>query len=189
MAIYTLAQLKGLAANAGFSDPTTAAAIAEAESSGNSTVVNSIGCVGLWQVNSVAWRAQGWTVQSLQDPVQNAQAAYAVYQAQGWQAWTTYTSGAYKKYMPAATSAKATGGTNTANGGLGNSTDTTSTSTLSDTENLIQKISDPKFWERVAYVLIGVILVIMALVKMGAQNKSIQTVAKAAGKVAEVAAV
>jgi hypothetical protein len=64
-----------------------------AESSGRTDVVNSIGCVGLWQINQpVHVKAHPtWTVKWLQDPVNNAKAAKVIYASQGWAAWEAYT--------------------------------------------------------------------------------------------------
>lgn len=74
-------------------DPDVWAAVAMAESSGRTDVVNSIGCVGLWQINQpVHVRSHPtWTVKWLQNPVNNAKAAAVIYRAQGWSAWEAYT--------------------------------------------------------------------------------------------------
>jgi hypothetical protein len=100
----TIDQLAALAHSAGFTadQSRTMAAIAMAESSGNVTVVNSIGATGLWQINQPVWDKQypSWTKAYLQDPLNNAKAAKTVFDAKGLTAWTVYTSGAYKKYLP-----------------------------------------------------------------------------------------
>lgn len=69
------------------------AAVAMAESSGSTTVVNSIGCVGLWQINQPVHVKSHptWTVRWLQDPVNNAKAAKVIHASQGWRAWEAYT--------------------------------------------------------------------------------------------------
>jgi hypothetical protein len=74
-------------------DPDVWAAIAMAESSGRTDVVNSIGCVGLWQINQPAHvkAHPTWTVAWLQNPVNNAKAAAVIYRAQGFSAWEAYT--------------------------------------------------------------------------------------------------
>lgn len=74
-------------------DPEVWAAIAMAESSGRTDVVNSIGCVGLWQINQPAHvkAHPTWTVAWLQNPVNNARAAAVTYRAQGFGAWEAYT--------------------------------------------------------------------------------------------------
>ena len=69
------------------------AAVAMAESSGRTDVVNSIGCVGLWQINQPVHikTHPTWTVAWLQNPVNNAKAAAVIYRAQGMKAWEAYT--------------------------------------------------------------------------------------------------
>lgn len=74
-------------------DPEVWAAIAMAESSGRTDIVNSIGCVGLWQINQPAHVGSHptWTVSWLSNPLNNAKAAAVVYRAQGFGAWEAYT--------------------------------------------------------------------------------------------------
>ena len=96
------AELQALASNAGFSDPSTAAAIALAESSGNPNAVGDLnitgGSVGLWQINLKAHPE--YTAAQLTDPQTNANAAFAVFQAAGgFSPWTTYNTGAYQAYL------------------------------------------------------------------------------------------
>lgn len=88
-------------------DPEVWAAIAMAESSGRTDVINSLGCVGLWQINQPAHIGSHptWTVQWLQNPVNNAKAAAVVYREQGFSAWEAYTgpsghgsSGPWRQY-------------------------------------------------------------------------------------------
>jgi hypothetical protein len=99
--------LRQLAQQAGFqgSDINTAAAIAEAESSGNPAAVGDLnltpgGSVGLWQINLVAHPQ--YTAAQLMNPLTNAQAAYAIYKAAGYSftPWSTYKNGAYAQYLP-----------------------------------------------------------------------------------------
>lgn len=94
MPTLSQAQIAMVARSAGLpGDPEVWAAVAMAESSGRTDVVNSIGCVGLWQINQPAHVGSHptWTVKWLQDPVNNAKAAKAVYASQGWSAWEAYT--------------------------------------------------------------------------------------------------
>ena len=100
---YSYAQLEGLWIQAGGSKVLAPlmAAIALAESSGNSDAINPVDnggtqtSVGLWQVSTgthdypAAWLT----------PLGNAQEAVAKLQSQGITAWGTYTSGAYKQYL------------------------------------------------------------------------------------------
>lgn len=101
MATLNKAQIQTIAIAAGLSQPGLMAAVAMAESSGRTDVVNSIGCVGLWQINQPVWvkSRPTWTKAWLKNPVNNARAAKVIYGLQGLQAWEAYTNGAYKKYM------------------------------------------------------------------------------------------
>lgn len=97
---YNYAQLEGIWIQAGGSAGAApiAAAIAMAESGGNSTATNndSNGSTdrGLWQVNSVHGS------QSTYDVMGNARAAVAISSnGTNWSPWTTYSSGAYRRYL------------------------------------------------------------------------------------------
>jgi hypothetical protein len=111
MTVYSYAQLEQLWINAGGSPAAApvAAAIAEAESGGNSlaaypgtTVAPGQGsnsdATGLWQILGVP---PGFTPAQLTDPVANAQMAVAKYKGAGNQftPWVTYTNGAYLPYV------------------------------------------------------------------------------------------
>jgi hypothetical protein len=65
--------------------------IAMAESSGRTDVVNSIGCVGLWQINQpVHVKAHpSWTRTWLQNPGNNARAAKVLYSQSGTAPWVS----------------------------------------------------------------------------------------------------
>ena len=94
MPTLSQAQISMIARSAGLpGDPDIWAAVAMAESSGRTDVVNSIGCVGLWQINQPVHvrRHPQWTVAWLQNPVNNARAAKEIYRSQGWAAWEAYT--------------------------------------------------------------------------------------------------
>lgn len=105
MPILSGPQLVQLAINAGF--PTdvapTMAAIALAESSGNSDAVsppnrNGSRDRGLWQINDRAW-APLFNDFRWQDPQQNASMAFIVYTRQGITAWSVYNSGRYRMFL------------------------------------------------------------------------------------------
>jgi hypothetical protein len=103
---YSYAQLEGLWIQAGGS-PSMAplmAAIAEAESGGESTATGGVGEKGLWQINPAAWGSL-----ATYDPLGNARAAVHVLQAQGLGAWSTYTSGAYKAFINGSTTPQTSG--------------------------------------------------------------------------------
>ena len=98
MTHYSYSQLEGLWINAGGSKSLAPvmAAIAEAESGGNSDAYNSSGASGLWQIlGAVNPADQG----NLFSPQTNAKEAVLKYKSQGLTAWTTYVSGAYKAYL------------------------------------------------------------------------------------------
>jgi hypothetical protein len=72
------------------------AAIAMAESSGESTAHNPSGASGLWQILGAVNPADQ---PHLFDPQVNAHEAVLKLQSQGLGAWETYTNGAYKKFL------------------------------------------------------------------------------------------
>lgn len=102
MAQYSKPQLEQLWAevNPGTGNPHLMAAIAMAESSGNSGAVNSIGACGLWQI----YPYEAGCI----NPVINARMAGEKLRGQGLDAWETYTNGSYSQYLT---------GTSTATGG------------------------------------------------------------------------
>jgi hypothetical protein len=107
------AQIQAVAANAGFTGPdlATAVAIALAETlpSGNERSYNpetdapggtpvGKGSYGLWQI--YLKDHPEFAGMNLYDPQTNAYAAYALWDAAGgFRPWSTYNSGAYKAYL------------------------------------------------------------------------------------------
>lgn len=120
MAVLTLGQLISLAQQAGFQGTAaqTAAAIAMAESGGNTQAYNPQGAdnsYGLMQINMKGalgpQRLKQFSISSneaLYDPAANMRAAYSVYKSAGnsFSPWTTYTKGTYKQYLGAAAKAQ-----------------------------------------------------------------------------------
>jgi hypothetical protein len=112
----SIEQLVGLAKGAGFSDNDAVimAAIAMAESGGNSNAHNNNRATGdnsygLWQINMIdelgpARRKQFGISndEQLKDPVTNAHAARIVKQESGFVSWSVYKSGKYKSNLSAA---------------------------------------------------------------------------------------
>ena len=111
MGTYSYAQLMSLWINAGGPKALAplAAAIAEAESGGNSDAYNGHDSngrggtqvsAGLWQIsNGTMTPVPGWS-----NPATNAQDAVAKWKgASGFSPWGTYTSGAYKAFMNGST--------------------------------------------------------------------------------------
>ncbi len=109
----TIEQLVGLAKGAGFSesDAVIMAAIAMAESGGNSNAHNQNAATGdnsygLWQINMIGRlgpeRLKQFGIsnyEQLKDPVVNAHAAKKTKESQGFSAWSVYKSGKYKAYL------------------------------------------------------------------------------------------
>src|SRR5262245_23053210 len=95
MATFSYAQLEDLWIKAGGPRALAPlmAAVALAESDGNSDAHNPSGATGLWQILGNPGPGNAY------DPLTNAKFAVAKYHEQGLGAWTTYTSGAYKKFM------------------------------------------------------------------------------------------
>lgn len=93
MATLSKGEVFALAVIVGMKEPKTMAAIAMAESSGRTDVVNSIKCVGLWQINQpVHVKANPtWTIEWLQNPFNNARAAKKIQDQSGLGAWEAYT--------------------------------------------------------------------------------------------------
>lgn len=105
MTVFTYAQLEQLWINAGGPRAVApvAAAIALAESSGDSTQENKVDnggtqtSWGLWQISD---GTHNQPVANILDPVVNARAAVAKYTAAGgWSPWGTYDSGAYIAHL------------------------------------------------------------------------------------------
>jgi Lysozyme like domain len=107
---YSYSQLEGLWINAGGPRAVAAlaAAIAEAESGGNSQAVNRTDnngtqtSWGLWQISN---GTHGQPVPDILDPAVNAQQAVAKYNNAGHQftPWGTYDTGAYKAFLSGST--------------------------------------------------------------------------------------
>lgn len=97
MSILTPVEIYRLALQAGWNakDAVTATAIALAESSGNTSVTNSIGATGIWQIYDGSYPSAARKAQ-LDDPAENAKEAFAKWTAakrggaSGWCPWATY---------------------------------------------------------------------------------------------------
>jgi hypothetical protein len=112
----TFDQLYNVARQAGFSESNAkvAAAVAMAESSGNSGAHNDNpntgdNSYGLWQINMIGRmgperrRQFGLTSnEQLLDPLTNAKAAYRISGGSNFGAWTTYRDGKHVKFLPKA---------------------------------------------------------------------------------------
>lgn len=86
MATWTRNEVAIFARSAGWKGAADDASwVAMAESSGNDKTVNSIGCVGLMQINQPVHVGSHpkWSVKWLQDPINNMSAALVLYKAAG----------------------------------------------------------------------------------------------------------
>jgi hypothetical protein len=106
MTAYDYAQLEGLWDNAGGnpSRAPVAAAVAEAESSGNADATSSNPDggtnVGLWQLDTPGGKGAGHTVAQLEDPATNAAVAVTgSSDGADWSAWQTFVQGTYLKFL------------------------------------------------------------------------------------------
>lgn len=120
MADTTYAQAEGywIAAGGDSSVAPIMAAIAEAESSLDSTIIQSgqpysTTGYGLWQITPGDSEPQCGSDTGLLNGSANACAAVAKYNQGGLTQWTTYTSGAYKAYMNGSTTPDMNGTTST----------------------------------------------------------------------------
>jgi hypothetical protein len=150
-----------------------AAAIAEAESSGNTTATNqnTNGSTdrGAWQINSVHGAL------STYDPNANAKAAISISgNGTNWGPWTTYTSGAFRKFLSGAATAPVPG----------TATSTTPATTATAGGDLFgHPGSDFKY----AMVWIAALITGAWLLYQGLDRSTHGTVSRTAGKVARVA--
>lgn len=125
MPVYSYSQIEGFWDNAGGpkKDDALMAAIAEAESGGNSDALNpsdnggTQSSFGLWQISNGTHTppAPNWN-----NPNENARLAVAKFNSQGLTAWGTYDSGAYKQYLQGGVPANpggGAGGSSSSNGG------------------------------------------------------------------------
>lgn len=177
----------------------TAVAVALAESSGRTDVVNSIGCcVGLWQINVKAHKQ--YTAAAMKDPDANAKAAYAISSGGStWKPWEAYTNGAYLLYVPTAKAAVSSigdlaGGTTDWGGGDFQGTDDNPlipdsienlgrgiTDVAAFPAKVLAWISDRNNIIRIAKVAVGAGVVLVAVAVLA--RPVVEPVAKTAAKV------
>lgn len=132
MAIESYSQLESLWDQAGgpSKDAALMAAIAEAESGGNTNALNpndnggTQSSFGLWQISTGTHTppASNWN-----NALENAKLAVQKFFSQGLDAWGTYTSGAYKQYLKGGVPPNPGGGNiGGGGGGVGGSTGSSS---------------------------------------------------------------
>jgi Transglycosylase SLT domain. len=185
----------GFRNKAGAQDLTLAVAIALAESDGDPSVTHknsdSRGTtdLGTWQINNY-WHRDLLAKYNWSDPQANADMAYIIKtQRGGWSQWSTFNSGRFFKYMPRAMNAAAavTGGQVPTMPG-----DTsTSTANMDSDSSGISSLTSGHTWLRVAMILSGSVLLLVALAMLGWEGapEGAKTLAKTAAKTAVKAAV
>lgn len=195
--IAAYAQSAGLSAK----DAKIAAAIAMAESGGNTRAHNPVppdNSYGLWQINMLGSlgpdRRKKLGISSnsqLLDPAVNAR-AMAMISSGGtnWQPWSTFTNGAYKKYMDGDTTAPA--GWGDIGEGLGDMFGGSAGIVVPGLEGLTSMaelavgagrwIANPDNWIRVGQVWIGVLLIGVG-VNLAVRKKVAPMVSQVAGAV------
>jgi hypothetical protein len=190
MAKLTMAQIAGVAVDAGFPDGAATVpvmvAIAMAESGGVTTAKNpTSSATGLWQEVKGNWMGLDPT-----DPLSNGKMAHDTYRRQGLRAWAVYTSGAYLAFLPAATAAAKSPDHSYPGGSGGTSGDASaggSTPTNSDSTGIsanLAKITMGSMWVRVGAFLLGTALLIFGLLRLTGADKTIVKFAKTAAEVA-----
>lgn len=178
----SMTEVGNYAAGAGFKGKglSIAIAVAYAESGGNTGATGPVGEKGLWQVYPRAhpdWDRGG----NLYDPAYNARAAYAISGGgTNWHPWTTYNIGSYLLYLNQAEiaaqrvqpikgigAATAQAGTHLPDVSAGAASVASgiggAVSGAMDIGKAISFLSDPQHWIRIAEVIAGGILVIIAL--------------------------
>lgn len=193
MATLSYGQLVTLAASVGMKQPRVMAAIAMAESGGDTTAHNSTppdNSYGPWQINMYGSlgpsRRKTFGLSNNEDlfnPLTNALAAKKIVNTQGLSAWSTYTNGAYKKFLSGSDAEPV------------EQVDTEPVSTVTDVAGSVADIaslslasarwiSTPNNWLRIAYVTGGIVVTIVALRTLMAPviNKASSGAAKVASK-------
>lgn len=179
MPVLNFNQIAVVAYDAGFRGNAlvTAVAVAYAESSGRTDVVNSIGCVGLWQIYQKVHPWAG-TVEQLKNPATNARAAYTISKGGAtWKPWEAYTNNAYKRYLAQATTAVSSlDGTGT----IPNMEATVVSDTGGAPAGPWETLADKETWINVALVVGGLLLIMVALVRISASSGTVSAIAGAA---------
>jgi len=180
MATYSLAQIAQVAYAAGFRGDAlvTATAVAFAESSGRTDVVNSIGCVGLWQIYQKVHPWAG-TIDQLKNPATNARAAYVISNhGTTWKPWEAYTRGMHVKYLAAARAAVESLNTDTDSTVADFSSDTTGPTNprqTSNNANPLAFLSDGSWWINALMLIAGLALILIVLIRITGAGSIIST--------------
>ncbi len=200
MTILTDTQIAQYAYRAGFrnspkaQDLTISVAVALAESGGDTAVTHKNSDsrhttdLGEWQINNY-WHRDLLAKYSWSDPYANAQMAFIIKTKRGgWPQWSTFNNGTFFKYMPrairAAEAVQSGSVTPLPNAPV-------PTGNVDADSSGIAAITNPHTWLRLAMIVTGGILVLVALVLLGWEGAPapVKQVAKTAAKTAVKAAV
>jgi hypothetical protein len=211
MTVYSRSQLEGLAKSVGLSDTDAriAAAVALAESSGDTTKSNhyvekghTYYVDGLWQISTIHNLGSR---ESMHDPMTNARAMARLHGELGWKPWKSSQA----KWGPEASAILADSSVHNIKGGFigeGNTgtekVDIPVVSDISDAANATVDatvagvkyvgkaagwLGNPHNWLRIAYVGLGAGVVIVGLAKLAGISATDVASVVPAGKVAAVA--
>lgn len=189
--VMSAIEIAQVAVNAGFKGKNTvqlATAIALAESSGNATVINSIGATGLWQINQpVHVKAHPtWTKQWLQNPNNNAKAAYVLSNGgKNWTPWEAYTRLMHIKFMLLAANAATQVGETSTNDSSSPFLDATEGKT-EGISNFLNALGSKNFWIRVLYYVVGIAMLAVGISKLTRIDNAIANVVLGVTKTAAV---
>lgn len=172
MATWTRVQIEVMARGSGWgAQSKDVSYVAMAESSGDDKIVNSIGCVGLLQINQpVHVKAHPkWTKKWLQNPMNNLAAGLVLYKAAGKKfdgPWLDSrdkgAGGGWGKHVEGSGSA----GDGTSDSGSPGTEDATQAGVWDTAEGFLDAagwIANPQNWIRVLYVVGGGALVITGI--------------------------
>lgn len=200
MTVLTDQQIAAYAYRAGFrnniehQDLTLSVAVALAESDGNTAATHrnsdSRGTtdLGVWQINNY-WHRDLLAKYAWSDPYANAQMAFIIKtQRGGWQQWSTFNHGTFFKYMPRAIKAAEAVQSGSTTPLAEQPTATSDSSGLSAS---VATITSGHTWLRLAMIVTGGILVLVALAMLGWEGtpEPVRSTAKAAAKTAAKVAV
>ena len=177
----------------GAQDLTLAVAIALAESGGDPSVTHKNSDkhgstdLGTWQINNY-WHRDLLAKYNWSDPAANAQMAYIIKtQRGGWSQWSTFNNGTFFRYMPRAINAAAA----IMNGQLPTMPGDTSipTANMDSGSSGISSLTSGHTWLRVAMIMAGGVLILVALAMLGWQGapEGTRKLAKTAVKTAVLA--
>lgn len=208
MATLTKAQMSLYAMAAGFPDPSLMAEVGYAESGGDTKIVNSIGAVGVLQINQPVHVKDhpSWSVAHLQNPLNNFVAGKVLWDADikaggdGLGPWADSKdkgngggwgkTQAYKNFAHVSTTSSSDSTLNDIGQSLASPVTSVAAPVMSLTkivQSAAKWISNPISWLHVTYVVVGGVLMIGVSVSMVKNTSAGQSAIRAAKQVKNVA--